>query len=49
MLIKFDDVKLNNIIINNKLKKFLIREINLIKNFIYLANKVSNIVNIKKL
>ena len=49
MLIKLNNVELNDIIIDNKLKKFYIREINLIKDFIYSISKVFNMANIKKL
>ena len=40
IFIKFNNVKLNNIIISNRLKKFYIREANSIKDFAYLVGKV---------
>ena len=48
MLIKLNSVKLDNTVIDNRLKKFYVREANPIKNFAYLANKVPNAANIKK-
>ena len=49
MLIKLNSVKLGGIVVGNRLKKFYVREINLIKDFAYSASKVPNAVNAKKL
>ena len=52
MLEKLNSVKFNNIVISNKLKKFYICKINLIKDFVsllMLVNKITDIVNTIKL
>ena len=48
MLTKLDGAELDSIVVNNRLKKFYIREINSIEDFAYSVNKVSNAANIKK-
>ena len=48
IFIKFNNIKLDNTVTSNRLKKFYIREANLIKDFAYPASKVPNTANIEK-
>jgi hypothetical protein len=48
ILAELNNAELDNIITNNKLKKFHIHKINLIEDFVYLIFKVFNIINAEK-
>ena len=45
ILKKLNEIKFNNTVANKKLKKIYIKKINLIKNFTYLINNISNLIN----